>query len=95
MNVRVPSSVLLVSIWDDINVIKKLHLYPFGWYGCNFLFLFFITFISFQINTRIILEGGLAFLKIKIRRSSSIPQDKNKKLERDFDKGQNLRKMIQ
>jgi hypothetical protein len=29
------------------------------------------------------------------RRKSSIPQDKNKKLGLDFDKGQNLRKMIQ
>jgi hypothetical protein len=60
-NVRVLFSVLLLSIWNDINVIKKLHLYSS--YDMDAIFLiFFITFMSFQMDTIKTLEGALAFL---------------------------------
>ncbi|XP_062169529.1 exocyst complex component EXO70B1-like [Alnus glutinosa] len=35
-NVRASSGVLLVFSWHGIDVIKKLHLCPFGWHRCNF-----------------------------------------------------------
>jgi len=35
-NARASSGVLLVFSWHDIDVIKKLHLCPFGWHRCNF-----------------------------------------------------------
>jgi hypothetical protein len=61
-NARPPSSIILVFIWKDINVIKnknkKLHPYHPKGYRCNF----FITFISSQMDTRRTLEGTLTFI---------------------------------
>jgi hypothetical protein len=37
--------------WHDINVIKKLYLYPFGWHICNF-WIKKIIFMPLQENTR-------------------------------------------
>jgi hypothetical protein len=60
-NARASSGVLLVFSWHGINVIKKLHLCPFGWHRCNF-WIKKITFMSSQENTRRTPEDGLAFL---------------------------------
>jgi hypothetical protein len=51
---------LLVFSCNDIDVIKKLHLCPFGWHRCNFL-IKKITSMSFQENTRRIQGDALAF----------------------------------
>jgi hypothetical protein len=50
-NSRPSSGVLLMFSWNGINVIKKLHLCPFGWHSCNFL-IKKIIFMPFQENTR-------------------------------------------
>jgi hypothetical protein len=60
-NTRVPSSVLLVYIWKDINVIKKFIFISF-WMTLMQIFDFFIIFIYFQMNIKKILERTIAFL---------------------------------
>jgi hypothetical protein len=60
-NARISSSVLLVFSWNDIDVIKKLHLCPFRWHSYNFL-IKKITFMSFQDNTIITQKDAQAFL---------------------------------
>jgi hypothetical protein len=62
-NARASSGVLLVFSWDGIDVIKKLHLCPFGWHRCNFL-IKKITSMPFQKNTRRTPEDALVFLFI-------------------------------
>jgi len=46
---------------NGINIIKKLHLCPFGWHKCNFL-MKKITSMPFQENT----GDALTFLSIYI-----------------------------
>jgi hypothetical protein len=60
-NDRAPSSVLLVSIWNDINVIKNYIYVILD--DMDAIIFFFVTFMSFQMDTRRTLEGALAFLK--------------------------------
>jgi hypothetical protein len=64
---RVSPGVFRVFSWNDIDVIKKLYLCPFGWHRCNFL-IKKITSTSFQKNTRRTPEDVLAFLKEKRNR---------------------------
>jgi Na+/pantothenate symporter len=60
-NARTSPSVLLVFSWNDIDIIKKLHLCPFGWHRCNFL-IKKITSMPFQKNTKRTQEDALSFL---------------------------------
>jgi hypothetical protein len=62
-NARTSPGVLLVFFCNGIDVIKKLHLCPFGWHRCNFL-IKKITSMPFQENTRRIQGDALAFLII-------------------------------
>jgi hypothetical protein len=50
-----------VFSWNDIDVIKKLHLCHFRWHICNFL-IKKITSMPFQKNTSRTPEDALAFL---------------------------------
>jgi len=60
---------ILVFSWNDINVIKKLHLCPFGWHRCNFL-IKKLHICHFRRTP----EDALAFLLIlyKRKKNSSI-----------------------
>jgi esterase/lipase len=51
-----------VLFWNGIDVIKKLHICPFGWHSYNFL-IKKITFMSFYENIKRTQEDVLAFLK--------------------------------
>jgi hypothetical protein len=62
-NARTSPGVFLVFFCNGIDVIKKLHLCPFGWHRCNFL-IKKITSMPFQENTRRIQGDALAFLII-------------------------------
>jgi hypothetical protein len=60
-NARTSPGVLLVFFCNDIDVIKKLHLCPFGWHRCNFL-IKKITSMPLQKNTRRTPGDDLSFL---------------------------------
>jgi hypothetical protein len=62
MNARVSLDVLLLYIWNNIDVIKKLYLCSFGWYKCNFLIKKIIS-MPLQMYTRRTLRDVLVFLK--------------------------------
>jgi hypothetical protein len=60
-NARTSSGVFLVFSWNGINVIKKLHICPFGWHRYNFL----IKKKLHLCHSRRTLEDALAFLNKK------------------------------
>jgi len=60
-NFRISPGVLLVFSCNGINVIKKLHLCPFGWHRYNFLIKKIIS-MPFQKNTSRTQGNALAFL---------------------------------
>jgi hypothetical protein len=65
-NARTSPGVLLVFSSNGIDVIKKLHLCPFGWHIYNFL-IKKITSMSLYENTKRIPEDALAFLQNNIQ----------------------------
>jgi hypothetical protein len=60
-NARTSPGVLLVFSYNGIDVIKKLHLCPFGWHRCNFL-IKKSTSMPLQENTRRTPGDALVFL---------------------------------
>jgi len=70
-----------VLFWNGIDVIKKLHICPFGWHSYNFL-IKKITFMSFYENIKRTQEDVLAFLKEFRKKKKKKTKRKKKRRKR-------------